>query len=154
MVYKTGYPATFLIENLSSPGWMLQGLTIDLSPSFGDAVFNPKPGAIGRDAPDAFYQVKSGGSEIGLRQPASLTPDNRVLTLSFTAFPPKEKIAFLIDLDDKSLISARGPRRVTYGELAGATVSARMKGSKKYPAHVEATFNQTGLADSAAEGCT
>ena len=155
MVYKTGYPSTFLIENLSPPGWTLQTLTIDLSPSFGEAVFNPRPGSMGAEAPDAFYQLRASGSEVGLRQPASLTADNLVLTLSFKAFPPKERIAFLIDLDDKSLVSARGQRRVTFGELAGTKVSAQMKAQKKkYPAYVEATFNQTGLADSAADGCT
>ena len=153
-VYNPQFPNAFIIENLSSSGWALRTLTIDLSSSFGDAVFNSTPGLISAASPNAFYRVKADDPVAGLTTPVSLSSNNRVLKVSFQEFPPNRKVVFTIDLDDTSLISARGQRRVTFGELAGAKVSARMKGSTKYPAYLEATFNQTGLADSAANGCT
>ena len=152
-VYDPGFPNTFVIENLSAEGWTLKTLTIDLSSSFGKVVFNRRPGSMGNEAPDSFYRIKTTGSLVDLKRPVALSGDDQIITLKFEAFPPTGKVNFVVDLDDRSLISARGPKRVTFGELAGAKVSARMKGPAKYPAHVEATFNQTGFADSAANGC-
>ena len=153
-VYNARFPNSFVIENLSASGWALRTLTIDLSSSFGDAVFNSTPGLISATSPNAFYKVKADDPVAGLTTPVALSENNRILKLSFEQFTPKRKVVFTIDLDDTSLISSRGQRRVTFGELAGAKISARMKGPSKYPAYLEATFNQTGLADSAADGCS
>lgn len=143
--YDPGFPNTFIIENLSKHGWTLEVLTIDLSSSFGQAVFDTSPGSMGQEAPHSFYKIKTTGSSVDLDRLEPPSGNAHVMTLKFNAFPPSGKIIFVVDLDDRSLISSRGPHRVTFGELADAKVSARMRGPAKYPAHIEATFNQTPI---------
>lgn len=153
VIFDDGFPNTFHVRNLSKQGWSIETLSIDLARSFGDAVFDLSHGTLGKDAPDTFYAIRFDGDSVRLSEQRPVTATRHALIVRFDVFPPNEEVAIEIDLDDTSPVSSRGQGRVTFGELAYSSIGARIKGDKAYPAHIEAMFNQTGVADSGAGIC-
>jgi hypothetical protein len=102
---------------------------------------------------NTFDSARSQGFDVELNTERPVTATAYALIIRFERLPAEEEMAFQIDLDDTSHISARGRQRVTFGELASSQVTASLKRQTGYPAYSEAAFNQMGLVESSAAGC-
>lgn len=146
VTFEDAYPDVLTITNLSPPGWTIDSLTIDLQNSYGGVVFDTVPGSIGLEMTDNFYRVRNDAT---LRMTAAKPlANNRVMSLYFDGFGADRSFSFLVDLDDTARISANGRNTVTFGEMSGTRVTARMHASNGYPTDIRAVFAQMGIADS------
>ncbi len=149
--YTDDGPDVFLIRNLSGEGWALEALSIDLSGSAGDVVFDTVFGGEGAGSPSPFQSLPGEGVRLVAMTPAS--DGGRLLALRFAGFAPGARFTVSVDIDDRLPNSAMGQSYVTGPELAGAHALARFVGPTGAPSDVSAVFDTEAVADSGAGGC-
>lgn len=149
--YTDDGPDVFLIRNLSGEGWSLDTLTIDLTGSSGDLVFDTDFGGEGAGSPSTFATIPGASARLLSMTPAS--DGGRVLALRFSGFAPEGHFTVSLDVDDRLPNSALGQTYVTGEEMAGARTLARFLGPTGQPADVSAIFDTKAVADSGIGGC-
>lgn len=151
LTYEEAVPDFFTIKNLSPAGWVLEALTIDLTSSAGQAIFDTEAGGPGVNGAEQFNQYHRG--PVRLTAVTPVADGDRALALAFEGFVAQERFVFFIDLDDTAPNSPLGQALLTFGEIAGSKVTARLRGPTGDATQIEAVFGDRGIADSGAGGC-
>jgi hypothetical protein len=110
----------FEIRNDSSAGQRIQRLTLDLSPSAGQLIFDTTEGGTGVDV---FQPFRTEPGEARLSRSPVVDDGSDRITLDFTRFEPGQRFRFSIDVDDRLAASDLGQTRVSGREMQGALLS-------------------------------
>ncbi len=110
----------FRFNNRSSAQWDIETITLDLSTSAGNLLFDITSEGAGVEV---FQPFKGEASSAALAQQPQVTDGDQVIALSFEQFSSTNSYTFSIDVDDQLSNSELGQIRVSGSEIQGGTVS-------------------------------
>lgn len=129
-------PDLFMIEHLKGQPGDLASVTIDMSPSIGNAYVDTPYGPAKSNAGKAIVLDSISGFSEGAQSG----------TLTFRAFTSGHRFTFLVDLDDRAAGGDNNMNVLTANELEGGKVSVRIKEAGGPPLEWTGTFDAEGIA--------
>ena len=141
----------FELTNESSGDWSVANVTLDLTASNGQLIFDTESGGIGVEVFQPFRQENASTAVLA---DAMLPADgDDTLALDFDAFGPAAQYQFTIDVDDRLTASDLGQIRVTGGEMAGSVVTVEFQHSDGRAHTAKGQFDSQNTVKVAMEGC-
>lgn len=110
----------FRFYNMSSDGWQVQSVKLQLAGSDGNLVFDTEEGGTGVEVFQKFREESQSAKAAVVNEPAD---GDQSLTIEFSDFPSGANYTFSIDLDDQLKQSELGNIRVSGSEINGAEIS-------------------------------
>lgn len=140
----------FSFQNTSSSDWKITTLSLDLSSSAGNLIFDVTAAGAGVEVFQSF-RAESGEAMLST-EPQVIDGDQSIL-LDFSTFNPADEYQFSIDVDDQLSQSELGQIRVSGGEIAGATITLEISNSNGDKRTVSGAFDKTNRVTLNSEGC-
>ena len=129
----------FIVQNTSSGRWKIASLTLDLSPSAGQLIFDITAEGAGVEV---FQPFRGDGGSASLTTDPAVTDGDQSLVLDFTSFEPGAEYRFSMDVDDQLTDSDLGQIRVSNSEMQGATMTLSLVDEQGTEQQVSGAFNE------------
>jgi len=131
---------SFRISNTSSSNWFINTLSLDMSTSAGNLIFDVTAEGAGVEV---FQPFRADDGEASLlEQPSVLDGDQR-LVLVLSGFATGVDYRFTIDVDDQLSNSELGQIRVAASEMSGAQLTLDIQNSSGDTASLTDSFDDT-----------
>lgn len=141
------------IANRSAPGWSLVSLRIDLGGSRGQLFFDTDAAGDGVSMHQPFAGHAGQGDAVRLERLSGPDDGGQVMILEFAGFDAGHDFSFEIDLDDRLANSMLGQTHVDGSELAGARITADLRGPTGSQVTNTASFDTNNRATVGGGGC-
>lgn len=130
----------FEFANKSNDDWSITRITLDLSKSSGNLIFDTTEGGDGVEVSQPFNT-----EDTNLVSSANIPEDGEhLIEISFDKFQPELSFSFTIDVDDQLAESELGQIRVSGSEIKGATVLGVFLNQQGEEMTVESRFDSSG----------
>lgn len=140
----------FSIQNTSLSDWSINTVSLDLSTSAGNLIFDVTAQGAGVEV---FQPFRAEAGDATLATEPVVDDGDQSILLQFSTFKPEEVYQFSIDLDDQLIKSELGQIRVSGGEIEGATVTLAITNSDGGEQIVTGQFDETNQAVLPGEQC-
>jgi len=135
----------FEFSNHSSENWSINKITLDLTESKGDLIFDTADGGAGVEVFQPFQADEQTAAIGNVQLPGD---GGQTMVLEFDDFTPGSNFNFTIDLDDRLLDSALGQIRITSDEIQNAKVTTVFKNDNGELLEIIAAFSDSSTLSS------
>ena len=140
----------FIVQNTSSDAWRIVSLSLDLSSSAGNLIFDITAEGAGVDV---FQPFRGDGGEASLTSDPTVTDGDQSLVLDFANFAPGSQYRFSMDVDDQLTNSDLGQIRVSSSEMQGATMTFSVANEQGSEQQIAGAFNEANRIALAGGSC-
>ena len=138
----------FHFSNVSSDGWQVQSVMLQLAGSDGNLIFDTEEGGTGVEVFQKFREESQSATTAVVNEPAD---GDQSLTIEFSDFPAGANYTFSIDLDDQLKQSELGNIRVSGSEINGAVISVSFVSPDGKVESADGTFDSKSHSHVAAD---
>jgi len=135
----------FVFSNHSGGNWSINKITLDLTESIGDLIFDTADGGTGVEV---FQPFQADEQTVALTNVQLPGDGGQTMVLEFADFIPGSNFNFTIDLDDQLLDSALGQIRITSDEIQSAIVTTIFKNENDESLEIIASFSDSSTLSS------
>ena len=131
---------SFLISNTSASDWIISTLSLDMSNSAGNLIFDVTADGAGVEV---FQPFRADDGAASLKEQPEVLDGDQLLVLALSGFSQGVDYRFTIDVDDQLADSELGQIRVAASEMSGAELTLDIQSATGDSATLTGVFDDT-----------